>query len=90
MVVILQALAHPLRLKIVSLLCKETTSVNALAARLGVGQPIVSQQLRILRMARLVTVSRRDGLSLYRVARDTIEEMVRSVERCSESRAVAE
>ena len=61
---VLRALAHPLRLRLVALLCEGRTHVNDLAQRLGVTQAIVSQQLRILRMSRLVEVSRERGLAL--------------------------
>lgn len=84
MVSVLQALAHPVRLQIVAALCEGDTHVNALASRLGVAQPIISQQLRILRMTNVVTVTREGGLALYRVARSTVTDLVRSVERCCE------
>lgn len=86
MVTVLQALAHPVRLQLVSVLCEGDTCVNALAARLGVAQPIVSQQLRILRMTNVVSVTRVGGQAMYRVARGTIGEVVRSLERCCDGR----
>ena len=84
MVSVLQALAHPVRLQIVTALCEGDTCVNVLASRLGVAQPIISQQLRILRMSNVVSVTREGGLALYRVARTAIAELVRSLERCCE------
>ena len=64
---ILKAMAHPLRLQIVSILAEDETHVNAMAKELGMGQAVISQQLRILRMRKLVTSSRRDGFSVYRL-----------------------
>jgi DNA-binding transcriptional ArsR family regulator len=49
----LRALGHPLRLRIVSLLCKKDRRVIELIQVLGAPQAIVSQQLRILRMSGL-------------------------------------
>lgn len=90
MVTILRAMAHPLRLQIVAALCEEATSVNGLAAKLGVRQPIVSQQLRILRMTRLVAVSRQRGFAMYRIARAPLLEFVHAVEICCEGDRLAD
>ncbi len=64
---VLKAVAHPLRLQIVALLCEQELHVNALAERLDASPAIVSQQLRILRMNRLVEAEREDGLARYRI-----------------------
>lgn len=57
------ALADPTRLRLVRLLCHQrepdALCVNALALRLGVTQPAVSQHLRVLRSAGLVEAERR-------------------------------
>ena len=57
------ALADPTRLRLVRLLCHQrepdALCVNALARRLGVTQPAVSQHLRVLRSAGLVEAERR-------------------------------
>ena len=62
---ILKALANPGRLRIVAALCEGQESVIGLAERLDLKQAIVSQQLRILRMSRLVEATRENGFSLY-------------------------
>jgi DNA-binding transcriptional ArsR family regulator len=82
---ILKAVAHPLRLRIVAVLCAEEISVNALAARLGASQAIVSQQLRILRMHRLVTAVRQNGHARYRLLEPRLRDLVRCVEGCARS-----
>lgn len=64
---VLKAVAHPLRLRIVAALCQGERHVNALAERLGVSQPLLSQQLRILRLKGLVSTERRGGLAVYRL-----------------------
>jgi DNA-binding transcriptional ArsR family regulator len=54
---VFKALSDPTRLRLVRLLGKHRGSlcVNALASRLGVTQSAVSQHLRVLRQARLVS-----------------------------------
>jgi DNA-binding transcriptional ArsR family regulator len=93
LVEIFKALSDPTRLRLVKLLndcqpgvCKGgPLCVNALAHQLGVTQSAVSQHLRILRQAGLVSGARRgsfmhysldlDGLKKYRAAlRDTLGE----------------
>jgi DNA-binding transcriptional ArsR family regulator len=78
----LRAVAHPLRLRIIALLCREETNVGALAARLSAEQAIVSQHLRILRMSRLVDVTRGGGEARYRLAEPHLRDLIRCVESC--------
>jgi ArsR family transcriptional regulator len=62
---ILKALAHPMRLRIIeSLLDEEEACVCHLEQQLGLRQAYLSQQLASLRTAGLVS-DRRDGLNIY-------------------------
>ena len=79
---LLKALAHPLRLRIVALLCQGETFVNAIAERLHAPQSIVSQQLQILRLRGLVDPLHRDGRTYYRLARPHLRQMVRCIDGC--------
>ncbi len=79
---VLKAVAHPLRLRIIALLCEGEVHVNALAARLDAPQPIVSQQLRILRTRRLVEATRENGFARYRLAEPALAELVGCMEKC--------
>ena len=79
---ILKALAHPARLRIVAALCEGPENVGALALRLGLEPAIVSQQLRILRMSGLVEASRSEGFALYRLAQPRLKELLRCLEKC--------
>lgn len=79
---VLKAVAHPLRLRIVAILCRGDEHVNALAAQLGEPQAIVSQQLRILRLRGLVASERIDGFAWYRLAEPALRELVGCMERC--------
>lgn len=80
---ILKALAHPIRLGVIALLVREgPMNVGALAERLGVKQPIVSQQLRILRMRGLVEATRENGHATYCFAEPHLEQLVNCMESC--------
>lgn len=80
---IVKALGHPIRLRTVALLCSGEDSVNSLADRIGVGQAVLSQQLRILRMAGLVRVERKDGFAVYGLAEPRLESLVNCLESCT-------
>jgi DNA-binding transcriptional ArsR family regulator len=82
----LRAVAHPLRLRLLTLLCRAETSVGVLSESLAVPQPIVSQQLRILRTAGLVSARRREGRAPYRVIEPHLAELLRCVGRCGRRR----
>ena len=56
---LLKALASPVRLGIVEQLAQAPQCVHELVDELGVSQPLVSQHLRVLRGAGLVTAGRR-------------------------------
>jgi ArsR family transcriptional regulator len=79
---VLKAVAHPLRLRIVAILVEGDANVSELAQRLEAAQPIVSQQLRILRGHGLVAADRRDGFATYRLVERNLEGLVSCMERC--------
>jgi DNA-binding transcriptional ArsR family regulator len=64
-----RALAHPARIRILELLVRRDRSVQELQAELGLGQPVVSQQLAVLRNQGIVT-STKHGLSVRYAVRD--------------------
>ena len=80
---ILKALAHPLRLRIVAILCQGHEHVSGLAERLGVKQAVVSQQLRILRMRGLVQCQRIDGFAHYDLGEPRLAQLVACIEQCA-------
>jgi DNA-binding transcriptional ArsR family regulator len=59
-----KALADPTRVRIISLLVEAELCVGDLCRLLGMAQPAISQQLRTLRAANLVTM-RRDGKHIF-------------------------
>lgn len=80
---VLKAVAHPLRIRIVALLCRGDEHVNALAEKLQAPQAIVSQQLRILRLKGLVVAAREDGFARYRLREPHLMDLVCCMEKCS-------
>lgn len=79
---VVKAIAHPLRLRIIALLCRGDHRVRDLAELLDRTQSTVSQQLRILRMSGLVTAVRQDGAGRYTLAEPRLRELVDCLEGC--------
>jgi arsenate reductase len=68
-----RALADPLRWRIVELLAVEQLCVAHLTEDLGVGQPLVSHHLKLLRTAGLVTTDRYRYWTYYRLHPDALQ-----------------
>lgn len=66
-----RALAHPVRIRILEVLSKGEMSVQELQEVLGVDQPVVSQQLAVLRSTNIVS-SRKEGVSVRYTLRDPL------------------
>lgn len=79
---LLKALAHPVRLRIVALLIENEATVSALEQLLGVSQSVVSQQLRILRMADLVQYRRVKGFATYSIKQPRLVDLIHCLEGC--------
>lgn len=61
------------RIEIIELLKKEPMSVNAMAEALGITQSAVSQHLRVLKAAGMVTDERHGYWIYYSLNRETLE-----------------
>ena len=73
---LLKALASPPRLLILSTLLDGERSVGALAAGLGLREAMVSQNLTVLRREKIVA-TRRDAQTIYyRLASDTVRNIL--------------
>lgn len=73
-----QALAHPLRVRVLHLLVEgEAYRAGALARRLHVALPLMKQHLVRLQAAHLVATERVDNAVYYRIAGDTAVHTVR-------------
>ena len=66
-----KALAHPLRIRILELLVQSDLSVQELQENLGVEQPVVSQQLAVLR-ANNIVIGKKTGVSVRYAVRDPL------------------
>ncbi|MFT3854520.1 MAG: metalloregulator ArsR/SmtB family transcription factor [Ilumatobacteraceae bacterium] len=69
---LLKAFAHPLRLAIVLEVRGGDRCVHDLVEALGAGQPLVSQHLKVLRQAGVLTGNRRGREILYSIADDHV------------------
>ncbi|MBC7680629.1 MAG: winged helix-turn-helix transcriptional regulator [Pseudorhodobacter sp.] len=65
---LLKALAHPLRLLLIHELADGPRCVHELVTTSGAAQPLVSQHLKVLRGARVVTSRRRAREVVYALA----------------------
>jgi ArsR family transcriptional regulator len=71
-----KVLGAEVRLAIVIELAQAPRSVQELVDALQVRQPLVSQHLRVLRSARLVTAERRNRQRLYRLVDEHVRHIV--------------
>ena len=65
---LLKVMAHPVRLRMLDILCRDSECVCHLSAALDKPQPYVSQQLAILRRAGLVSDEKTGTNVFYRLA----------------------
>jgi ArsR family transcriptional regulator len=77
----LVALADPLRWRIVALLGREELCVCHLVEELGVGQPLVSHHLKVLREAGVVVGERWRYWTYYRLVPDAIGDLMEQLDR---------
>lgn len=75
MSLVFKAIADPTRRKIIHLLSLSERSVKELTASFSVSQPAISQHLRELRLARLVTLKKAGLEHRYRLTGDPLREV---------------
>src|SRR4029450_11642596 len=66
-----RALAHPARIRMLEILVRGSRTVQELQEELGLDQPIVSQQLAVLRNQGIVS-AQKEGLSVRYALRDPL------------------
>ena len=66
-----KALAHPTRIRILEILVRGERSVYELQETLGLDQPLVSQQLAVLRAKNIVS-ARKEGTAVRYAVRDAL------------------
>ena len=74
-------LSHPLRFRIVvGLLKKQECNVQTMCDKLNVEQPIVSQQLALLRRAKIVETNRNGNQICYYIKDPKIKRIIKLLE----------
>lgn len=73
---LLKALAHPLRLRLIHQLADAPRCVHELVTASGATQPLVSQHLKVLRAARVVTASRRAREVVYTLSDEHVSHIM--------------
>ena len=66
-----RALAHPIRIRILEILVRGDKNVQELQEALALEQPVVSQQLAVLRNKNIVS-TRKEGLTIRYALRDPL------------------
>lgn len=67
LVELLRVLAHPVRLKLIFAVRDQELAVGQIESATGIGQPLLSQQLGVLRNARIVETRREAKQIFYRL-----------------------
>lgn len=81
-----KCIGNPTRYKILKMLCESPLCVNKLNEEVGFSQANISQHLRLMRNAGIVTCEK-NGLNIcYRLANDEIKELLKSAEQIVEYR----
>lgn len=76
-----RALAHPVRIKILEILVRGGRTVQELQEELGLDQPIVSQQLAVLRKQSIVRAEKRGLSTRYELQDPAVAELLEVARR---------
>ena len=79
---VVKALGHPMRLRIVAMLCDGDQRVIGMARSMDKPQSAVSQQLRILRMSGLINAVKAGGEVRYTLAEPRLRDLVECLQGC--------
>ncbi len=80
---LVQAMAHPVRLRLLAALCEAEAPSAALAARTGLPRPVVARHLRALAARGLVAPRGAARPATWRVALPAIHGLVACMEDCT-------
>lgn len=80
---VVEALAHPDRVRLVALLCEQDATAAELAGRLGRPRAAVIRHLRVLVSQGLLGRLKRGGQPRYRVVEPVLHGLVACMEDCS-------
>ena len=87
--IMLKAIADETRLEILKLLLLRSYCVGALARKLELTEAAISQHLKVLREAGLVTSEKRGYFTHYEVDRDRLSLMGKEIEKLTEIKMVS-
>lgn len=76
-----KTLGHPVRIRILELLCERDRAVRELREHIAVEPSNLSQQLAVLRKTQLVVSRRRDGEVTYSVSAPEVRDLLFSARR---------
>lgn len=76
---LLKALGHPVRYCIVEGLCAGENNVSTMVSCIGVPQPTVSQHLKILRAAGIISCKRNGNSILYSVCSADAKRIIKAL-----------
>lgn len=79
---VIRVVGHPLRLRLLELLEDGERNVTELVLATGVGQAMVSQQLRILRAEGVVGDRREGGRVFYRITEPKVSKILDCIREC--------
>ena len=74
---IMKALAHPARIRLLRRLMEDECCVSEVETCLRLSQPNVSQHLRVLKNAGIITGTRRKTRICYRISDDRVRRILR-------------
>lgn len=83
---LMKALCEPSRIRIVTLLSERAYCVSALATLLGLSAPAVSQHLRILYDANLVTSEKYGYHTHYKINKETLLSLSKAIAELTEEK----
>ena len=78
---LLRAFGHPARVRIIDILSARECNVKTITAAVKLPQPVVSQQLAVLREVGIVEFERRGNQVIYRVTKPWVKQLNRDLAR---------
>ena len=79
---IFKGFGNPIRFRIIDALRAKSLRVMELSEMLGLPQPIISQQLKILKSAGIVQKVREEGNFCYRLTNNHFSDMIKCMRGC--------
>ena len=86
MIEVLKAIAEDTRMKIITMLLDGSLCVGCMAKRLGISEAAVSQHIKVLRRAGLVTGRRKGYFIHYSLEKEKLLMLAKELERLAEGK----